>query len=63
MQDKYAQTCEAHACCQGLGSGAVTTTFNDLGLSWPGIEPWSPACEEKALLTEPKYFYKIKSIL
>ena len=28
---------------------AVTTCFNDLGLSRPEIEPWSPACEADAL--------------
>ena len=29
--------------CQTFGSGAVTTSFNDLCLSRPGIEPRSPA--------------------
>ena len=28
-----------------FGSGAVTTCFYDLGLSRPGVEPRSPACE------------------
>ena len=32
-----------------FGRGAVTTCFNDLGLSRPDIEPWSPAHEANAL--------------
>ena len=32
-----------------VGSGAVTPWFNDLGLSRPGIEPRSPACEANVL--------------
>ena len=34
-----------------VGSGAVTITtcWNDLRLSRPGIEPWSPACKTNAL--------------
>ena len=33
------RTRDTHTCCQGLGSGAITTCFNDVGLSRPGIEP------------------------
>ena len=32
-----------------VASGAVTTGFNNLGLSRPGIEPQSPAFEANAL--------------
>ena len=35
-------------CSQVFGSGTVTTCFNDLGLSWPGLELQSPACEENS---------------
>ena len=38
-----------HTCCRSYGSGAVTTSFYDLGLSRPGIKPWSPGCEGNAL--------------
>ena len=43
------RTCDTHTCCQAYHSGAVTTSFNNLGLSRPGIEPRSPACEANAL--------------
>ena len=41
-------------CCRAIGSGAVTTCFYDLGLSRPGIEPRSPACEANALPLRPR---------
>ena len=41
-------TRDTRTCCRALGSGAVTTFFNDLGLSQPGIEPQCPACEPNA---------------
>ena len=34
-----------HICCQALGSGAVITFLNDLGLSLSGIRSQSGACE------------------
>ena len=36
-------------CCQAFCSGAGPTWFNDLGLSRPGIEPRSPACDANAV--------------
>ena len=36
-------------CCRAFDSGAITTCFNDLGLSRPRTEPWSSACEVRAL--------------
>ena len=41
--------CDTRTCCRAFGSGVVTTCFYDLGLSRPGIEPWSPAHEVNAL--------------
>ena len=35
--------------CRTFGSGALTTCFNNLGLSRPGIELRFPACEANAL--------------
>ena len=32
-------------CCREPGSGSITTYFNDLSMSWTGMEPWSPSCE------------------
>ena len=43
------RTRDTHTCYRAFGSGAVTTFFNDLGLSRPGIEPRSPACDANAL--------------
>ena len=41
----------ARICCRSFGSGrAVTSCFNDLGLSRPGIEPHA-ACETNTLPT------------
>ena len=37
-------------CCRAVGSGAVTTCFDDLGLSRQGIELRYPACEASTLL-------------
>ena len=43
-------------------SGSVTTSFSDLGLSRPVIEPRSPACEAKALpLSHRGGFLVVKS--
>ena len=38
-----------HTSCRAFASGAVTSCFYDLGLSRPGIESGSPACEANAL--------------
>ena len=43
------RTCDTYTCCWAFGSGAVTTCFNNLGLSWPEIEPRSPACKTYVL--------------
>ena len=41
-------THDTHTFCRAFGSGALATCFYDVGLSWPGIEPRSPACEANA---------------
>ena len=43
------RTRDTNSCSQAFSSGAVTTCFNDLCLSRPGIEPWSSACEANDL--------------
>ena len=50
---------DIHTRCRVFGSGDVTTCFYDLGLSRPGIEPRSPACEENALLLRHGDNYQI----
>ena len=42
------RTRDTHNFCHTFDSGAVTTCFNDLGLSRLGIEPQYPACEVNA---------------
>ena len=42
-------TCNTPTCCRALGSGGVTTCFNDFGMSQPGIGSLSPAFEANAL--------------
>ena len=41
-----------HTCCRSFGRGAVTTCFNDLGLSRPRIELQSPARGTNSLPNE-----------
>ena len=43
------RTHDTHNFCQTFVSGALTTYFNDLGLSRPGTELRSSACEASAL--------------
>ena len=42
--------------------GAVTTCFNDLGLSRPGIEPRSPACKANALPLYRSFLVEVFSL-
>ena len=43
-------TPDNHTCCQAFGSGTVTTCFNDLCLSRPGLKPRPSAYEANTLL-------------
>ena len=43
------RTRDTHTCCRAFGIVAFTTCVNDLVISWPGIEPRSPACEANTL--------------
>ena len=43
------KTCHTHTFCWAFGCGAVTTCFNDLGLSQLRIEPLSPTCKANIL--------------
>ena len=43
------RTHDTRTCWRVVGSGAVTTRFNGLGLSRPGIAHRSPACEANTL--------------
>ena len=45
---------DIRTCCRAFGSGAITTCFNDLGLSRPRIEPRSAACDADALPLRPR---------
>ena len=40
---------DTHTCCRAFSSKAVTTCFNDLGMSRPGIEPRSSASKTNVL--------------
>ena len=42
--------------------GTVTTCFNDLGLSRPGIEPRSPACKANALPLYRSFLVEVSSL-
>ena len=43
------RTRDTNSCCRAFSNGAVTTCFNDLCLSRPGIEPRSSECEANDL--------------
>ena len=55
------RTHDTHNFCQTFGSGALTTYFNDLGLSRPGTELRSSACEASALHNQHKNSYATRS--
>ena len=59
----YLRIRDIHTCFQAFDSGAVTTCFNNSGLSRPGIEPRSTECEANSVPTEPPRQFSSYSIL
>ena len=60
------RTWHTHTFCQAFGKWAVTTGYNDIVLSRPNLERWSPACVVNVLPTEPpwwSYMYDVSKDL
>ena len=50
---------DSHTCCRAFGSGAVSTCFNDLGHSRPGIEPRIRYKKQEAHRPLQSYMYYV----